>query len=127
MKTIVIVLVLAAGGYYGYKYFIAARTAGSGETPAQFLQRCRQASVDVAQPEEYCACLQRKGVKTMVSLAASPSSRTAVASCRAEAGQGASETGDPAADEGKPPSTGRGRMVDHMTNELQKAYKRRAP
>ncbi len=89
MKTILLLALLGGAGYYGYKHFYkpAGTTTptdtASGDT---FLNRCRNASKKIPKVNEYCACLEQRGVKSMLMLGAKPAGRESIAACQEKVG-----------------------------------------
>lgn len=94
MKWVLIIAVLVAAGFLGYKYLYKSR----GSTPATsssdaFMDGCRQASQNIPKVDEYCACLKEKGVKSMAMLATNPKSREAMVTCQQKVGHSAAAPG----------------------------------
>lgn len=89
MKTILFLAVIGVAGYYGYKHLYkpggnaTSTNTGSGDA---FLAGCRNVSKKIPKVDEYCACLQQRGVKSMLMLGAKPAGREAIAACQGQVG-----------------------------------------
>ena len=89
MKWIVILAILGGAGYFGYKHFYQkgdTTSAVSSESGDAFLSGCKRASKKIPKVDEYCTCLQQRGVKSMLMLGTKPAGREAMAACQEQVG-----------------------------------------
>lgn len=89
MKWLLIIAVVAGGGYFAYDHFYnpgGSTTSQKTESAEGFLGACKHVSRKIPKVDEYCACLQEKGVKSMMMLGAKPEGQAAIADCQDRVG-----------------------------------------